>query len=258
MALDSEENSGNSAGSMRVVRHDPVKERRQQRMLVLLFVFFGAMSYWFGASQGQDDSELRQENSGLKSQLSQMEERNETLASRVAVLERSSLIDRQAAESVRVTVRELEEQKAELRRTKAFYQSVIAPEDLKEGVRLNAFDLMPGGKPNHYHLRMVVSQVSRTNNFLRGNVTATVSGKQDGKNATFSLLELAGTDKSPVLGFRYFQSFPEDRGLMNVVLPENFEPETITVNVRIRSGGARSITETFDWNEELAEDVGQE
>ena len=258
MALDSDENPLNSGGSMRVVRHDPVRERRMQILLVVLFVCFGVMSYWFGSSRQVDESEsLKQENNQLQIELTRQENQNEKLASRIAVLERSSRIDRQAAENVRVQVRELEEQKAEMTKTMAFYQSVIAPEDLSEGVRLNAFDLSPGANPNQYRLRIVVSQVSRTNNFIRGTLRARVTGEQDGKTVSLSLLDLAGAGENPALGFRYFQSFPDDRGLMDFELPDNFKPEKITVNVGIRSGGGRSLEETFDWQEELAADVGQ-
>ncbi|AMO55272.1 hypothetical protein GZ77_11140 [Endozoicomonas montiporae] len=258
MAFDPDQDSLNPAGGMRVVRHDPVRERRLQWLLVALFISFGVVAYWFGASRVVDESEgLKQDNRQLTTNVARLESQNEKLASRVAVLERSSRIDRQAAENVRVQVRELEQEKAEMSKTMTFYQSVIAPEDLNEGVRLNAFDLMPGDKPNQYRLRVVVSQVSRSNNFLRGGLRVRVTGKQDDKPASFSLLELAGVGDNPALGFRYFQSFPDDRGLMDFELPENFKPESITVNVNIRSGGARNLEESFDWHEELAADVGQ-
>lgn len=258
MALDSDEKPLNPGGSMRVVRHDPVRERRLQILLVVLFVCSGMVSYWFGSSRQIDESEgLKQDNSRMQAELLRLENQNEKLASRIAVLERSSRIDRKAAESVRVQVRELEQEKAGMAKTMAFYQSVIAPEDLSEGVRLNAFDLFPGDKANQYRLRMVVSQVSRTNNFLRGTLNAQVTGQQDGKTVSLSLLELTGVSEAPALGFRYFQSFPDDRGLMEFELPEDFTPEKITVHVNIRSGGVRSLKETFDWQEELAADVGQ-
>ena len=255
---DQDQDSMNSAGGMRVVRHDPARERRLQLLLVALFISFGVFAYWFGASRVVDESDgLKQENRQLATDVTRLENQNEKLASRVAMLERSSRIDRQAAENVRVQVRELEQEKAEMSKTMAFYQSVIAPEDLNEGVRLNAFDLIPGNKPNRYQLRMVVSQVSRSNNFLRGTLRASVKGEQGGQPVSLSLLELAGVGENPALGFRYFQSFPDDRGLLDFELPEDFKPESITVSINIRSGGARSLEELFDWHEELAANVGQ-
>ena len=247
---DQDQDSLNSTGAMRVVRHDPVRERRLQLLLVALFISFGVVAYWFGASRVVDESEgLKQENRQLSTDVTRLERQNEKLASRVAVLERSSQIDRQAAENVRVLVRELEQEKAELSKTMAFYQSVIAPKDLNEGVRLNAFDLIPGDKPNHYQLRMVVSQVSRSNSFIRGTLRARVKGERDGQSVSLSLLELAGAGDTPTLGFRYFQSFPDDRGLLDFELPEGFKPESITVNINIRNGGTRNLEESFDWHE---------
>ncbi|OED49218.1 hypothetical protein ACH42_01970 [Endozoicomonas sp. (ex Bugula neritina AB1)] len=259
MALDSDQNDLKSASNMKVIHHDPVRERRKQKALIILIMCFGVMAYWFGGIRNASESEsLKQKNSQLQSDLSRLQSQNEKLASRVAVLERSGQIDRQATENVRTQVRELEEEKAEIIRNMAFYQSIIAPEDLREGVKLNAFDLVSGDAPNQFKLRMVVSQVSRSNNFLRGTLSASVKGLRDGKPETLSLLELSGEEERPVLGFRYFQSFPDDRGFMNLELPENFKPEKITINVRIRSGGAKSLEKVFDWQEELAANVGQD
>lgn len=259
MALDSDQNDVKFGSSMKVIRHDPIRERRQQKALIILIVCFGVMAYWFGgvrfASEGES---LKLENHQLQNGMSRLESQNEKLASRIAVLERSGQIDRQAAENVRTQVRQLEEEKADIVRNMAFYQSIIAPEDLKEGVKLNAFNLTHGDSPNQYKLRLVVSQVSRSNNFLRGTLSGNVKGVRDGKPETLSLLELSGEEERSVLGFRYFQSFPDDRGFMNIELPEDFKPEKIIINARIRSGGAKNLEKIFDWQEELAADVGQD
>lgn len=248
----------NTPGGIKVVRHDPVRERRQQILLVLFFVLFGVMSYWFGTSRDAGDiSELADEKQALQDEVQRLEAHNEKLAARVAVLERSSQIDRQAVEQVRSRFLELEQERDEIARSLMFYQSVIAPEDRIEGVKLTAFDLEPGEAPNQYRLRMVVSQFSRMNNFLRGTLKASVKGQQDGKDVNLSLLELAGVGDSPALGFRYFQAFPDDRGFMDIKLPENFTPKSITVSANIRGGGARGLEKTYDWQEELAADVGQ-
>ena len=216
------------------------------------------VSYWFGSSRLIDKSEeLKQENNQMQAELMRLESQNEKLASRIAVLERSSRIDRQAAENVRVQVRELEERKAELTKTMAFYQSIIAPEDLNEGVRLNAFDLLPGEKPNQYRLRMVVSQVSRTNNFLRGSLKARVTGEQDGKTVSLSLLELAGAGEAPALGFRYFSRFPMIVGLWTSSFQMISNRKKSPLILVFASGGARNLEVTYDWQEELATNVGQ-
>ena len=245
-------------GGMKVVRHDPVRERRQQIVLMLFFVFFSAMSYWFGtSSNAKNISELAGDKQALQDEVQRLEAHNEKLAARFAVLERSSQIDRKAVEQVRSRFLELEQERDEIARSLMFYQSVIAPEDMTEGVKMTAFDLEPGEAPNQYRLRMIVSQFSRMNNYLRGTLKASVKGQQDGKSISLSLLELAGLGDSPALGFRYFQAFPDDRGFMDIELPENFIPKSITVSANIRSGGAQSLKKNYDWQEELTADVGQ-
>ena len=258
MLFEPAQDTETSGGNMKVVRHDPVRERRQQILLFVLFVCLGVISYWFGINKEAGDiSELNTEKQALQAEIVRLEAHNEKLAARVAVLERSSQIDRQAVELMRSQFRDLEQEKNELARSLVFYQSVVAPEDLSEGVKLSAFDLEPGESPNQYRLRVIVSQFSRMNNFLRGTLSASVKGQQDGKDVNLSLLDLAGVGSKPVLGFRYFQAFPEDRGFMEFELPEKFTPKSITVSANIRSGGAQSLKKTYDWQEELAVDVGQ-
>ena len=259
MPFEPAQDTDASGGNMKVVRHDPVRERRQQLLLILFFVCFGAMAFWFGASRDSGNiSGLASDKRTLQAEVVRLEAHNEKLSDRIAVLERSSQIDRQAVELVRAQFRDLEQERDEMARNMVFYQSIVAPEDQSEGVKLSAFDLMPGESSNQYRLRVIVSQFSRMNNFLRGNLKASVKGLQDGKDVSLSLLELAGAGASPTLGFRYFQAFPDDRGFMDFELPDNFTPKTITISANIRSGGARSLNKTYDWQEELAADVGQE
>lgn len=246
-------------GNMKVVRHDPVRERRERLILVTLFLVLGFGAYWAGGfRESGENTRLASENKRLSELQGQLLVEKEKLADRVAILERSSLVDREAANNVRTLIRELEDEKAALNKDLTFYKSIMAPEDLTDGVKLSALDLVSGTAPYQYRMRLVISQVARNNGFLRGALRVSVTGQQDGKEKTLSLLELAGLGNSPTLGFRYFQSFPESRGFLDFDLPENFQPESIRVRIQIRSGGARSLDKTFNWDEELAADVGQE
>ena len=251
--------TGKSGGNMKVVRHDPVREKKERLLLVILFLILGFGAYWAGGhKENSQNDELKKRNVQLKNREAALLVQKEELAERVAILERASQVDRQAVNNVRTLVRDLEIEKAAIKKDLTFYKSIIAPEDLTEGVRLSAFDLVPGAGPRQYRMRLIISQVARSNPFLRGTLSVNVTGEQQGKPVMLSMLELAGQGKTPALGFRYFQSFPETRDFLDFELPEDFRPESVRIFIRVRSGGAKSLEKSFDWAEELAADVGQE
>ncbi|WP_062265556.1 DUF6776 family protein [Endozoicomonas arenosclerae] len=246
-------------GNMKVVRHDPVRERKIKLIVVAAFILVTVISYYLGGRISDTEAaKLRRENSDLRSQAQNLEGERETLKQKLVILERTSKVDREAANSVRTVIRELEDEKAQLGKDLSFYKSILAPEDSGEGIRLHAFDLLPGEEKNQYRFRMVVSQVARDNPFLKGTLNVTVKGTKEGQKDSLSLLELAGMEKSKALGFRYFQSFPDNRDYLNLTLPEGFKPEKVMVSIKVKNGAARSLTSVLDWQEELEADMKKE
>ena len=254
MALSSD------SGNLKVIRHDPVRDRRIKIIFSVLAVVFGVLAYWYGGnSASQISTKLQLQNMTLEERAEALQKDNEMLRQSVAVLESAGKIDREAANNVRVLVRELEEEKEKLNKELTFYKSVMAPEELPSGIRVAGLDLMPGDQENIYRIRLVISQVARLNPFLKGRLTVSLTGLQNGKSETISLHKLAGLkESSSDLGFRYFQALPENRGFLEFQLPEGFQPENIHVAVRVQKGSVKNFDQTFEWDKELAVDVQQD
>lgn len=253
MALNSD------SGNLKVVRHDPDRDRRIKIILSLLVVVLGAFAYWYGGSSAnQVSSQLELQNLSLEERVEVLQTDNQQLRQRVAILESSGKIDREAANNVRVMVRQLEDEKDQLNKELTFYKSVMAPEDLKPGIRVAGLDLVSGATPDSYKMRLVISQVARLNPFLKGWLSVSLSGETNGEPETLSLHKLAGLKESSTpLGFRYFQALPDHRGFLEFQLPEGFQPESIHVAVRVQKGSVKNFDQTFDWDKELAVDVQQ-
>ncbi|KEQ19098.1 DUF6776 family protein [Endozoicomonas numazuensis] len=246
-------------GNMKVVRHDPGRERKIRLFVVLGVILVTAVAYYLGGRISDTEAaKLQRENSELKSQSKELEREKEKLKQKLVILERTSKVDREATNSVRTVIRNLEDEKALLSKDLAFYKSILAPEDSADGIRLHAFDLLPGEEKNQYRFRMVVSQVARDNPFLKGTLNVTVKGLKEDKKESLSLLELAGMEKSQALGFRYFQSFPDNRDYIKLTLPDGFEPEKVMVSIKVKNGAARSLTSVLNWQEELEADMKSE
>jgi HSP20 family molecular chaperone IbpA len=79
---------------------------------------------------------------------------------------------------------------------------------------------------------------------VSGDVSLSIVGDQNGVETTYVFAQLAPeeADKAWAYSFRYFQDF--DRQL---VLPDGFTPERITVEVRSRTRSISSIEESFAW-----------
>lgn len=248
------------SSKLRVVHHDPEREKRIKIILVAGFILLGIGAYWFGGSKANNQNmRLESRNLSLSDRASLLHKENEELHQQVAILESSSKIDREAANNVRKLVRQLQDEKAELNRELTFYKNIMAPEDLSPGVRVAGFDLEHGAEPGQYRFRLVISQIARDNPFRHGSVSVSISGQKDKKPTTISLLRQAGyDDDSAPLGFRYFQAIPEGRGFLEFELPEGFTPETVHVNGSIQRGVVRKIQKTYEWKKELATNVQQE
>ena len=248
------------SSKLRVVHHDPEREKRIKIILVVAFLSLGVGAYWFGAYKANNQNvRLESRNLGLSERAYLLQRENEKLHQQVAILESSSKIDREAANNVRKLVRQLQDEKAELDRELTFYKNIMAPEDMAPGVRVAGIDLEPGGEPGQFRFRLTISQIARDNPFRRGAVSVSISGRQKNKPKTISLLRRAGYDEdSAPLGFRYFQTIPEGRGFLEFELPEGFKPEAVHVNASIQQGPVRKLEKTYEWKKELAANVQQE
>jgi len=79
---------------------------------------------------------------------------------------------------------------------------------------------------------------------VSGDVNLIIVGDENGVETTYAFEQLVPqeADKAWAYSFRYFQDF--DRQL---VLPDGFTPERITVEVRSRTRSISSIEESFAW-----------
>ena len=246
-------------GNLKVVPHDPVKERRLRIILVATFIIAVALAYWLGGRISDTEAaRLNNENIRLESSNKSIAAEKEKLVQRVAVLERTSQVDKESIKNIRGLIRELEGEKAALTKDLAFFKSILAPENSGKGVRIHELELLPGDAENRFLVKLVISQVARDNPFLKGTMTVDIEGLSEGKKKTLSLLDLAGLEKKQSLGFRYFQSFPEQEDYMELDIPDGFVPQKIKVSIKVKRGAVKSIVKTYGWDQELASSLSRE
>lgn len=208
--------------------------------LVVVVAFYGAFEY--GRIQGGYDRSLAQkEKRELRQELAQERETVRKLRERVALLERSSEVDREARERVRQEVASLQDEILELREELAFYRGIVSPEDGQSGLKVQSFRVRPRGEEGRYSYRLMLIQAVKHDRVARGVVNVAIHGVRNGESQALDLADVSGKGEL-AFSFRYFQGFQGE-----LTLPEGFTPRQIEVSVRPSGRGRDNVTRTYDW-----------
>jgi hypothetical protein len=83
---------------------------------------------------------------------------------------------------------------------------------------------------------------------VTGDVNLSIDGEEGGADTTYNFSQLlpADTSASWPFSFRYFQDFDRE-----IVLPDGFTPEKITIEVRSKTRSISSIEESYSWTTSL-------
>ena len=120
----------------------------------------------------------------------------------------------------------------------------MSPADGNSGLRVQDFRLSRGKAEREFQIRLVLVQAMKHDRKVSGRVALSIAGMQDGEEKSYAYSELLpdNQERSWEFSFRYFQDF--DR---QVVLPDGFTPERVTVQVESRTRSISSIEESFAW-----------
>ena len=182
-----------------------------------------------------------------------LEKRNEKLVDdaaglreQVAILERSSQIDRQAAESVKAELGELEDKLQAAREEVEFYRGIVSPGDVKPGLRIHRFSLEAGTVPGEYHYDLVLTQLKRNDKVISGVVDWRIAGAMPEYQTEIGLERVTEPAvKELKFRFRYFQELAG-----TIRLPEGFTAKQVVLTIRVKGKGKSKmdpIVQSFDW-----------
>ena len=183
-------------------------------------LFAGWWLYDFGKVRGVLELKSLRTQYSVVEKLNKKQSRdNKVLRERVAVLERSSQIDQQAAQDVKADLGQLEMELQAAREEIEFYRGIVAPGDVQSGLRVHRFTLKRGTAPGKYHYELVLTQLKHNDKYVTGVVDWKIAGLLLGEPGEVAL---AGVTSPPVkqlkFRFRYFQELAG-----TITLPEGFE-----------------------------------
>ncbi len=224
--------------------------RTQGRVVRLLLPLLGAgvlyLGYEFGRIRaGYDVIEAAAERGEFERSIEALEKEKLALSEQVALLETHRSIDREAYAEVEKSLDTLQAKIQEQQDAIAFYRGIVSPADGNAGLRVQDFRLSRGQQEREYHVRLVLVQAMKHDRKVSGDVSLSIAGLQDGQQKSYDYGDLTpeGGDSGWPFSFRYFQAFDGQ-----LVLPDGFEPERVTVEVESRTKSIASIEEGYAWH----------
>jgi hypothetical protein len=214
-------------------------------VIALLAIGVAYLAFEFGRIQAAYNVvDAANERQSFKDQILGLENEIVDLNQQIALLETHRDIDSAAYGDVEESLSELQAKIQEQQDAIAFYRGIVSPADGKSGLRVQDFSLTRGGAEREYLIRLVLVQTRKHDRKVSGNVKLSIVGELNGVETSYEYAQLLPADgeQAWAFSFRYFQDF--DR---QVILPDGFTPERITVQVESRTRSIASIEENFSW-----------
>ena len=232
-----------------VLRYSPVRRRRRRAALAIGLLLAVAASYLYGlrtAVEGVDRMRSRGEN--LQTELDHQTLRADSLEQQVANLRRGAEVDRQVIEDVRREMHASRERIDQLEEEIAFYKGLMDPGSGASGLDIRSFELQAAEDGSGYDFKLVLQQVAKQHNVIKGYATVTVLGQDTERERQFSLHELSEDleDERITLRFRYFQTV-EGR----LRLPPDFRPQKVKLQASSTGRKAQQVEKLLDWTDSL-------
>ncbi len=214
-------------------------------VLTVMIVVVGYLVFEFGRIQANYNIvDAAKERQAYEDRIEGLQNDIVALRQDVALLETHRDVDREAYKDVEMSLAALQAKIQEQTDAIAFYRGIVSPSDGTAGLRVQNLKLTRGQSERAYNIRLVLVQSLQHDRKVTGDVSLSIDGELDGATATFSFSQLLPADgnASWPFSFRYFQDF--DR---QIVLPDGFTPEKITIEVRSRTRSISSIEESYSW-----------
>jgi hypothetical protein len=236
-----------------VARVENLMRRDTQSGRTLIFVGAGLtvfagmiyLAFELGRLQaGYSSLDQRREQQALQQIIDRQAEEADELQRQLAVLQTSHEIDRETYNQVESSLADLQSRIQEQEEQIAFYEAIVSPDDGNFGLRVQNLAISPADTEGHFELRLLLVQAISQDRAVSGVVRMNIEGMSAGVPAQLDVADLQTDDQSGDIAysFRYFQGLQRE-----IMLPSNFEPSQINVEIRPQERGAERILHSYDW-----------
>ncbi|WP_153915316.1 DUF6776 family protein [Shewanella sp. TC10] len=208
--------------------------------LILISFIVGVLSHTVFISEVVEPQDEAIEITELKTEL----KRQSHVVSR---LEMVLSIEKEANANMKQMFGKQIQQQKTLEQELAFYRSLVSPEKEVDGVAIHGLELSKGLLPDSYQMRLILTQLQKRKNGVKGVADIVLVGVQDEKQVEISLSDLQIEKFN--FSFRYFQMFDAE-----ISLPQDFDLQRIKAVVQVtatRGAKGGRIEQTFEISELL-------
>jgi hypothetical protein len=186
----------------------------------------GGLFKWYGGYEVQQDAQRAVE-----------------LERKLADIQLSQVIDGDANESLRQTIKSLRDELSASQEEVLFYRQLMAPSEAQRGLRIEKFEVTKGGSAAEVKYRLLLAQVVERHDWASGTVTVDVAGTWENEQVVLPLTELTQVDPYPLtFRFRYLQDFTG-----TLAIPAGLSPERVVITAATSGKGAKRVQKTFSW-----------
>ncbi len=172
------------------------------------------------------------------------------IKARATVLERkladirlSEVVDGDANESLRQTIKSLRDELSASQEEVLFYRQLMAPSEAQRGLRIEKFELTAGGGPGQIRYRLLLTQVVDRHDWASGGVTLDFAGTWENQQVVLPLTDLTKVGSYPLaFRFRYLQEFSG-----TLAIPDGMDPQSVVITAATAGKAAKRVQRTFGW-----------
>ena len=179
----------------------------------------------------------------LESQIAERDAQLKLLQPKVDQLETLRISDTRERTEVQRSIGELQAQVARQTQELAFYKGLVAHNSAAPLFKIQQLRVAAGGAPQQFEIRLSLVQPLQSANTLAGAVKLSIDGVRAGAAEALNLSQLtAAKSRELPFSFRYVENI-----VVPIVLPADFKPERIVVEVRSNRKDVTPLTQTFVW-----------
>ena len=216
------------------------------QFLLLLVILISLVAFWGYKLGVYFEVALEKEIDQQKYRLTNLYQELNDKTRKINYLSVELEVEQKANVQIQQELLTLREELFELRRELNFYQKVVAPELVADGISVEQFDVEPTSIEGRYIFRFALVQTNNQKRYAKGYVRLKMNAIKDEKKVSFNLAELANlTNDQLKFNFHYFQYFEGEFELEHNMLPEELEVKVIRPKSRWQK--YQVFTQTLEW-----------
>lgn len=225
-----------------VTEHRPYRRIVIGAMMVLVTGLI-ALAFWLGGYLAVPEAaSLRDRVHTLEADKLVADQRLGQLNQRVATLERSEQVERDASKALQATLAERDTELARLRTDVAFYERIAGGDTQRQPLAVHSLVFEPLDDGSWRYLLTLTQNLKRAA-LSKGQYSLRVEGVQDGTLRTLTWSDLVQTPEAAPgeFSFKYFQQIEG-----SLMLPKDFVPHRVRVNIHSDQGQSEQV---LPWSE---------